>query len=95
MAKQQEPVIRQTPDGPMREIREKFPSAWYAAGGFCLLYAFAFPLYRLHHFLLCAGLACAAAAAAGVTGIRGRDGGGRSGQLRRRAEPSSAARAGG
>lgn len=41
------------------------------------------------------GLACAAAAAAGVTGIRGRDGGGRSGQLRRRAEPSSAARAGG
>ena len=61
MAKQQEPVIRQTPDGPMREIREVFPTAWYAAGGFCLLYACAFPLYRLHHFLICAGLACAAA----------------------------------
>ena len=61
MAKQQEPVIRQTPDGPMREIREVFPTAWYAAGGFCLLYACVFPLYRLHHFLICAGLACAAA----------------------------------
>ncbi len=61
MAKQQEPVIRQTPEGPMRELRESFPTAWYAAGGVCLLYACAFPLYRLHHFLLCAGLACAAA----------------------------------
>lgn len=61
MAKQQEPVIRQTPEGPMREIREKFPTAWYAAGIFCLVYACAFPLYRLHHFLICAGLACAAA----------------------------------
>ena len=61
MAKQQEPVIRQTADGPMREIREKFPTAWYAAGGFCLLYACVFPLYRLHHFLLCAALAAAVA----------------------------------
>ena len=61
MVRKQEPVIRQTPEGPMREIREKFPSEWYAAGVFCLLWACVFPLYRIHHFLLCAGLACAAA----------------------------------
>lgn len=61
MAKQSEPVIRQTENGPMQEIRSRFPGEWYAFGGACLIYACLFPLYRPHHFLLCAGLACAAA----------------------------------
>lgn len=64
MAKQQEPVILQTKDGPMQQIREKFPAGWYAAGVFCVLYACMFPLYRLHHFLLAAVLAAAAGFAA-------------------------------
>ncbi len=64
MAKTQEPVIRQTENGPMQEIREKFPSGWYAAGAFCLLYACIFPLYRAHHFLILAALAVLAGALA-------------------------------
>ncbi|MBQ8611688.1 MAG: 5-bromo-4-chloroindolyl phosphate hydrolysis family protein [Oscillospiraceae bacterium] len=59
MEKEKEPVIRQTENGPMLELRERFPSGWYAAGGFCLLYACLFPLYRLHHFLLLGILAAA------------------------------------
>ncbi len=59
MKKQQEPVIRQTAEGPMQEIREQMPWGWYAAGGFCLLYAAVFPLYKLGHFVLLGLLAAA------------------------------------
>ncbi len=59
MAKQQPPVIRQTPNGPMQEIREQWPLGWYAAGVFCLVYACIFPLYKLGHFAILAMLAAA------------------------------------
>lgn len=59
MAKQGTPVLRQTPEGLMQEIQEKLPLGWYAAGGFCMLYACIFPLYRLAHFLIFGLLAAA------------------------------------
>ncbi len=40
----------------------KLPSVWcyYIAGGFCLLWALLFPLYRISDYLLMLGMACAA-----------------------------------
>lgn len=56
MKKKNEPIIRQTEKGPMREFHEKSPLCWYVAGAFCLLFACFFPLYRLVHFLLLGAL---------------------------------------
>lgn len=51
-----DPVIRQTENGPMMEIREKAPWGWYAAGAAALVYACIFPMYRLFHFILFAAV---------------------------------------
>ena len=60
MKKPTTPVIRQTENGPMQEIREQLPLGWYAAGVFCFLYACFFPLYRLPQLLVCGVLSAAA-----------------------------------
>ena len=60
--KEEQPTLRETPEGTMQEVREQLPLGWYAAGGACLLYALLLPLTRPLHILLMLALAAACGA---------------------------------
>lgn len=53
-------AVTHTPQGDVREVREKLPLGWYAAGGACVVYACLFPLYRPLHLVLFFAFAAAA-----------------------------------